>query len=298
MTIQLKKVLNFIPQPEEMEKDSKTIIVPWDFSEVAEYALEHAERIARTLNKRIELLHIVKKSTDLEEAKESMVRVTTEALVKYGIKPEFTILEGSIFSRISNYASDTKANMVIMGTHGISGIQKMTGSYALRVLLGSKVPFIVVQDRPRTEEKFSNIVFPIDFKGENKEKLFWAIYLGKYFNSKVHLFKYPVTDPLLLKKVTINLNFALRFLIQHGLEYEIHTASKGDFEKETLNLAQKINADLILIVTTKNLSIFDFLFGTREQYIIANSAKIPVMVVNPRASFVSMGQFMFGATSY
>jgi nucleotide-binding universal stress UspA family protein len=277
-----------------MEKDSKKIIVPWDFSDRSEFALEHAERIARTLDKNIELLHIVDKEEKISDMEIVMEKVSDEMLNKYGIKPTIKVMSGSIFNAISNYASDTKANMVIMGTHGIKGFQKITGSYALRVLLGSKVPFIVVQDRPRSEEKFSNIVFPIDFRSENKEKLYWAIYLGKYFNSKVHLFKYPINDPSLKKKVDINLNFAIRFLIQNGLDYEIHTAPKGDFGKETLKFSHELNADLILIVTTKNLTFLDFMFGIREQYIIANSSKIPVMCVNPRASFAAMGQFMFG----
>lgn len=277
-----------------MEKDTRKIIVPWDFSDKAEFALEHAERIARTLNKNIELLHIVKKDEKLLEKKADMEKVTEEVFQKYGVRPAVKVMEGNIFTTISDYASDTKANMVIMGTHGIKGIQKFTGSYALRVLLGSKVPFIIVQDKPRSEEKLSNIVFPIDFRGENKEKLYWAIFLGKYFNSKVNIFKYPVTDPSLQKKININLNFAIRFLIQNSLDYEIHTAQKGDFGKETIKFAQDINADLILIVTTKNINFLDFIFGTREQYIIANSAKIPVMVVNPRSSFAAVGQFMYG----
>jgi nucleotide-binding universal stress UspA family protein len=276
------------------EKDTKNIIVPWDFSYVAEFALEHAERIARTLDKSIELLHIVKKEADIPAKEAEMLKVAEEAFQKFGVRPAIKVMQGSIFNTISNYASDSKANMVIMGTHGIKGIQKVTGSYALKVLLGSKVPFIVVQDKPRTEEKFSNIVFPIDFRGENKEKLYWAIYLGKYFNSKVHLFKYPFEDKALQKKVNINLNFAIRFLIQNHLDYQIHTAPKGDFKKETLKFAQDLNADLILIVTSRNLSLFDFIFGTKEQYVLANSAKIPVMCVNPRASFATMGQFMYG----
>jgi nucleotide-binding universal stress UspA family protein len=277
-----------------MDKDSKKIIVPWDFSELAEYALEHAERIARTLGKNIELLHIVPKSENIAAKEITLERVSEEAVSKFGVKPTIKVIAGSIFTTISNYASDTKANMVIMGTHGIKGIQKFTGSYALKVLLGSKVPFIIVQDKPRTEEKLSNIVFPIDFRGENKEKLYWAIYLGKYFNSKVHLFKYPINDPSLKKKVDINLNFAIRFLIQNGLDYEIHSAPKGEFGKETVKFAQEINADLILIVTTKNATFIDFIFGSREQYILANSARIPVMVVNPHSNFASVGQFMFG----
>ncbi|MGC8824478.1 MAG: universal stress protein [Bacteroidales bacterium] len=276
------------------EKEGNKIIVPWDFSPVAGYALEHAERIARTTDKTIELLHIVKNESEIPAKEKELEAIAAVAFEKYGVRPETKVMEGSIFTTISNYASDTKANMVIMGTHGIKGIQKITGSYAFKVLLGSKVPFVVVQAPPRSEEKLSNIVFPIDFRSENKEKLYWAIYLGKYFNSKVHLFKYPVTDPSLQKKVNINLNFAIRFLIQNSLDYEIHTAPKGEFGKETLKFAQNINADLILIVTAKNISFIDFIFGSREQYIIANSAKIPVMVVNPRASFATMGQFMYG----
>ena len=118
----------------------------------------------------------------------------------------------------------------------------------------------------------------------------------KGVDCKVHLFKYPVTDSSLQKKININLNFTIRFLIQNNLDYEIHTAPKGEFGKETIKFAQESNADLILIVTTKNINFFDFIFGTREQYIIANSAKIPVMVVNPRSSFAAMGQFMYGQT--
>jgi hypothetical protein len=38
----------------------------------------------------------------------------------------------------------------------------------------------------------------------------------------------------------------------------------------------------------------DYLFGAPEQFIIANPRKIPVMVVNPKASFAKMGQFMYG----
>jgi nucleotide-binding universal stress UspA family protein len=279
-----------------MEKDSKKIIVPWDFSDVAGYALEHAERIARTLDKNIELLHIVDKTDRISDKEAQLERVAQDAYLRFGVKPSVKVMEGSIFTTISNYASDTRANMVIMGTHGIKGIQKFTGSYALKVLIGSKVPFIIVQDKPTSDTKMSNIVFPIDFRSENKEKLYWAIFLGKYFNSKVHLVKYPVNDTSLQKKININLNFAVKFLIQNSLDYEIHTAPKGEFGKETVKFAEEIKADLVLIVTTKNISFIDFIFGTREQYIIANSAKLPVMVVNPRSSFVSMGQFMYGGS--
>ena len=53
-------------------------------------------------------------------------------------------------------------------------------------------------------------------------------------------------------------------------------------------------ADLILITTTKNINIADYVLGAQEQAIIANSSKIPVMCVNPRAAYAQVGQFMWG----
>jgi nucleotide-binding universal stress UspA family protein len=274
------------------------ILVTWDFTNVSQFALEHAVRISRSINKKICLLHIVSPKcteSEISEKKTQMEKVCEDTKQKFGIKPEIIIVEGSIFTDISKYASDNNASLVVMGTHGIKGSQKIFGSWALKVIVGSSVPFIVVQDFPNSHEKYSDIVFPIDFKSENKEKLNWAIFLGKYFNSKVHLFKYPVKDRSLQRKIDTNLNFAIRFLVQNNLNYEIHSPLKSnDFTKDTVEFAKQINADMILIVTTKYITILDYMFGAKEQRIIANKEKIPVMCINPKANFATMGQFMFG----
>ena len=90
------------------------------------------------------------------------------------------------------------------------------------------------------------------------------------------------------------MNFAIKYLIQNNIDYEIHEVPKGNFAEQTIDFAQKINADLILIVTTKNITFADYVIGASEQYIIANSSKIPVCCVNPKASFAKLGQFMGG----
>lgn len=276
---------------------SRMLLVPWDFTLMAEFALEHALRIAKTLDKEITLLHVVPAETPQEKKEEVLARLVekaTEVTNTHQIKPYTVVLEGHIFSAISDYAGEIEANMVIMGTHGIQGAQKFTGSWALKVIAGSKVPFLVVQSHPNNTERFKNIVFPIDFRSEDKEKLYWAIYLGKYFNSTVHIFRKQATDSSLIKKTNVNLNFAIRFLIQNNLEYMIHEAPKGNFNKETVKFAQEINADLILIMTSKHITFFTYFLGAPEQELIANGARIPVMCVNPRANFAKMGQFLYG----
>lgn len=281
-----------------MEKQEKELLVTYDFTTVSENALEHAVRISKYTDSPVRLLHVIDEGSEAdirkEEAESRLSLVCEQCFEKFGLKPGHEILMGSIFKTIGKFASDHDARMVIMGTHGIKGMQKLTGSWALKVIVKSKVPFLVVQEKPTDKHRFTDIVFPIDFKAETREKLQWAIYLGKYFNSKIHLFKPPTQDKSLVKKINTNINFAVRYLIQNNIAYEIHVAKKtGNFAKETLAFAQEIDADLILIMTSKGINMTDYVFGLPEQEIIANSARIPVMAVNPRVGISSISSVMY-----
>ena len=280
------------------DQDNNVIVVTWDFTHVSEYALAHAVKIAYIRRYEIKLLHIVDtgvSSEKIENARRKMVQVCDDTYKYNGVICKVVVKEGNLFSAISDYVSESNTQLVVMGTHGRKGSQKLFGSKALKVIAGSNTPFIVVKAKPTESVKISNVVFPIDFKSENKEKLQWAIYIGNNFQSKVHLVKYPVTDSDLQKRVNTNLNFAIRFLKQNDIEYEIHTASKkGSFARATIRFAEKINADLIIVTTTKHITVFDYIFAADEQEIIDNSAKIPVMCVNPRTGFSGKAQYLYG----
>lgn len=280
-----------------MEENKKLIVVPWDFTQVAENALGHAAKIGRTIGGEICLLHIVDESIKprQEGEKKTLLRhVAEEGAAKYYMSVTAQVKKGSIFTSIAEFVNSKEAELVVMGTHGMKGMQKITGSWALKVVVKSKVPFIVIQDPPPDQERYRNIVFPIDFRVENKEKMGMAIFMGKYFDSKVHILKSSTTDRSLRTKTNINLNFAVKYLIQNNIDYEIHELPHGKFAQNTIDFAHKINADLILIMTTKNITMADYMLGASEQFIIANSSRIPVCCVNPKASFAKVGQFMYG----
>lgn len=280
-----------------MDQEKKTIMITWDFTEKSYFALEHAIRISNIVKNNLLLFHIVSTEEEVDEAKKRLDQAVLDIKEKYNEDVDYFVNSGKIFNEISIYASeeDNKVNFVIMGTHGMKGTQKLFGSWALKVVVGSSVPFIVVQAPPPEKDRYTDIVFPIDFKSENKEKLQWAIFLGKYLNSRIHLYKAPVADKNLQKKINVNLNFAIRFLIQNNIEYEIHTAVKSNnFTKEILAFTKSINADLILITTTKHITFMDYVFGAKEQYLLSNNEKIPVMCINPKSNFAKVGQFMYG----
>ncbi|RKE03210.1 universal stress protein [Marinifilum flexuosum] len=274
-----------------MESTKRSLLVAWDFSTVAEYALDHASIFAENVEAEVILVHIVKKESQLEEAKVKMAEAVEKIYKEKNIRPEFIVRDGSIFTTINDVAKEMNAMLVLMGTHGIKGMQKLTGSWALKVIVGSRVPFVVVQ-APPVQKKYSSVVLPVDFKKENKEKLSWAEFLGKFFKAKMRIITPKMPEGQMLQRTKANLVFAKKYLESRGIDYEIDTADGGnDFAMETVEFAKKIDADIILIMTTKNISFQDYMLGAHEQFVIANSAHIPVMCVNPRTDLSKYGSF-------
>lgn len=273
-----------------MEITNQRLIVPWDFSPVTENALKYALKIgAFSQHYTIDLIHVVesgglfaKGKLNTKDASEKIKIDVARIKETYGVEVKPIVQDGSIFHTISEYAFDTEAEMVIMGTHGIKGVQKLTGSWALKVIAGSNVPFLVVQDSPKNERIFENVVMPLDFRVNEKERLRWALKVAQEYGSRIHLILPFSSDSGIQKKVNYNLAFAKKHLDSHEINYEIHSASKGNsFSDEIIKLAVDIEADLILIMTTPNLDFTDYMFGAQEQYVIANNAKIAVMCINP-----------------
>ena len=268
-----------------MENQSKPILIPTDFTVVAQYAVELAAPFARSNNTGIVLVHIVKKADEIPDATDKVELEAKQAAKDFGVRVTGIVREGSIFSTIGETADELDASLIFMGTHGVKGTQKLLGSWALKVIVTSKIPFIVVQAPPR-KNTIDRIAFPIDFKRENREKIGWAYYVAKMFNSKVYILRSaPARDKKIEQNVRINQSFTEKFLRSKNIGFEVAVAKgKESFAKESLQHAEEIDADLILITTTKGISFTDFVLGTSEEDAITNSANIPVMCINPRKS--------------
>ncbi|MCF6366375.1 MAG: universal stress protein [Bacteroidales bacterium] len=270
--------------------NNRPIIIPWDFSDLAEFALQHAEKMAKIVKCDILLLHIVKKKSEIEKATEKLESTVLEQGKKYGIRPKFVVREGSIFTDINKIIDEENAFFAIMGTHGIKGMQKFTGSWALKVIIGSSAPFIVVQDSPQSDN-LNKIVFPVDFKFSEKEKLVWAEFIHRFFKSKFYLCYIDSNDQIFKKKIIANMMIAKKFLTEKGVDYDIVKLEGKNLSDEALLYADEIKADLIMITTTKNISFHDYMLGASEQKLIANEKKIPVMTINPRKDLTKLTGF-------
>ncbi len=276
-----------------MEDTTKTIVVPYDFTDVAGYALDHAVKFAKHLNKDVALLHIVKKSKEIEESTSKLQEIAEKATNEHGVQIKAFVREGTIFETINQVSEEVDSALAIMGTHGMKGMQKITGSWALKVIVGSKVPFLVVQQPPVTD-KLEKIVFPIEFKHEDKEKLRWANYLNKFYKVKILIVTHEVSDLSLKRRTDANIAFAKKYLENKKIDYNIDILPPKEFSKAVINYAKEQEAQLVLIMTTPNPSITDYAFGAVEQKLIANEAKVTIMCVNPRQDLTKYGGFSAG----
>lgn len=262
-----------------MDPNNRKILIPYDFSELSDYAVKHAVQIAKITESSLEFLHIVHDLHDEQKALNKLEQVGNGIGKKYGLQVDCHVRPGKVSAAIRTYAETIDAFLVVMKTQEPSRKEKLLGSRSVRVMAGSKIPFFVVQAPPK-RLALRRVVFPIDFRKENKEKLAWISYLSKYYTSKVFLLKPNASDYI----IRTNLEFAKRSLEGKNIDYEIVTAKrKFNMVHETIEFAHNIDAELIIIMLSKNITVAKAMMGLKDQNYISNKYKIPIMCLNARS---------------
>jgi nucleotide-binding universal stress UspA family protein len=261
------------------------ILVPTDFTPVADCAIDHAIEIARLFNHKVCLLHIVgkKASSDYRDlVLDKMKKISQSNQARTGINISFKIAEGSIFDEISSTANELNAEFIVMGIHGKQGVQHIVGSYAYKVICSSKVPVMVVKKKHH-HVGFNNIVIPISFNIETAQKINKAIKFAKYFDSTIHIIGvlrskssvYKIKKEALLKNV-------MDFVENAGVKVkaEVIVRAGADLDDEVLRYSREIDADLIMIVAEQS-GRFNLVMGRNDAEQIIDKADIPVLTVMP-----------------
>ncbi len=141
----------------------KKILVPVDFSNHSEYALEVAANIAKKQNAEIIAVHMmglndaVLTRDESKEAFEAMfyLKLAEKRFAEFldkdylkGIKVTDTVHNYKIFSELNDVASDFEADLIVMGSHGSSGLKEVfVGSNTEKVVRTSEIPVLVIKHR-------------------------------------------------------------------------------------------------------------------------------------------------------
>ncbi len=139
----------------------KKILVPLDGSELAKKALDHAEKLAKTFDAEIVLFQVVPfmpiyGSPELvtplivdEKQKEAAERYLTnlaEEMKKRGHKVTSMVRTGQqVAVEIIDFAKESGADLIVMCTHGRSGITRwVLGSVAHKVITRAETPILLI----------------------------------------------------------------------------------------------------------------------------------------------------------
>ncbi|MBI5928710.1 MAG: universal stress protein [Chloroflexi bacterium] len=147
------------------------ILVPLDGSSLAEQALPHAIELAQKFNSEIHLIQVIVQYSGAitpyeldykmtETFREAAIREAHEYLhrieglfIAKGIKPvAIKVIEGMVAESILEYAAHYGIQLIVMGTHGRSGVGRWVfGSVAEKVLRVSDCPVFLVRATAETK---------------------------------------------------------------------------------------------------------------------------------------------------
>jgi nucleotide-binding universal stress UspA family protein len=276
-----------------------TTLVPIDFSENSFLAMDHAVALSKVVieNKgHITLLHVIEGS-DFNSVSDSFEVETgsRDALAIEGAfnrlrklaeknqnatKSTFTcvVAGGKAYKKIAEVAELINSDVIVMGTHGSSGVQAFAGSNASKVIQIAPCPVVVVKEK-RYAGSYKNIVLPLDLTVETKQKVNTAVKIAEYYKATIHIVTMSSSDEFLSRRLTANLAQVEGYLEDRGIAYTT-SILEGNFVSNTISFAKAKNADLIIIMAERDRGFTEYIFGTMAQQIV-NRSSIPVMAVKP-----------------
>jgi nucleotide-binding universal stress UspA family protein len=145
------------------------LLVPTDFSEYADGALDYAIELAKTLQARLTVLYVYYlPSLALGEVSPVVIDDTLQAMetnarqqaqkalarvLRAGLQGDSVIVEGTPFQMIIDTATDKGADLIVMGTHGRTGLSHvLMGSVAEKVVRLAPCPVLVTRGTTDTPD--------------------------------------------------------------------------------------------------------------------------------------------------
>ena len=277
----------------------KEIIVAIDFSKGSLHALKYAIHFANTAKCNIMMVYVDNHSgqdipfspesgevrdellRNFEELAESVRPVLTEGKLCYKMR------KGKVYQELATQARINKADLILSGTHGISGFEEFwIGSNAFRIVSYAPCPVITVRSSFDVSRPISNIVIPIDHTVDTIQKLPLAATLAQLFNSQIHILALHSSRLKTLQtKIETTVVKVEKYLSKCDVAFNAEFRFAENLTNTTLEFAAEADTDLIIIMTERESSDANILLGQFAQQMV-NFSPVPIMSVQPKEVFV------------
>lgn len=273
----------------------KKLLVPIDFSGDSVNALEHAIVIANKFKADVRMIHVKSKysnydetfdfkdfntvlSTSIKDYFEIKLKKYKDTL--YG-KLDYKIREGKIYIEICNQAKYDDSDLIVMGTHGVSGFESLwMGSNAYRVVSHAPCPVLSLR-HDYSKKDFKKIVLPLDTTKETRQKVPLITEMAKAFNAEILVVTISETDKQsIIRKLEQYNQQVSEYISNKGVKCTTDNLLGSNLTDITIEYAEKNGADLIAIMTEQSESAKNIFLGPYAQQMV-NHSTIPVMSFRP-----------------
>ena len=298
----------------------KRILCPIDFSDHSRHALDHAVAIARWYESTITLLHVctaipvaayapgtpilpsaVLTSADRDELRASMKRLADDEGAG-DLPVQMEVVEGNTVGEILATAERLPSDLLVMGTHGRSGFERLVlGSATEKVLRKAACPVLSVPREmkdavPVAPVVFKTILCAIDFSDCSMNALNYAISLAQEADARLtvlHVLEFApewptreagrvedsVTDYVteVEKERRTRLAAAVPDSVREFCAVETAMAYGSPYV-EILRAADEQNSDLIVIGVHGRNAADVLFFGSTVQHVVRQAA-CPVLTL-------------------
>lgn len=260
------------------------IVVGFDFSSGSANAVDLTIDIANRWHTDIRLVYVKEKEED-----EAPIRAEIErrnagvAHLLHDIKLEYVIRQGKVYEQLTAQAIEDQALMIVVGTNGMSGFEtNWIGKNTYRTITDSPVPVLSVRENFNFKKNLERIVVPLDSTTDTRQKVPFAARMAKTFGSEVHLLGLYTSDS---KDIRSLVNGYVDQVEKYLDKYDIkHVTKFVDASKNltvtTLEYADEVEADLIVIMTEQEKALTSWLIGNYAQQML-HLAKHPILSIRP-----------------
>ena len=278
----------------------KKILVPVDFSLTSMKALEQAAFLAKKNGAEITLLHVVDyimphsniyyftiprsaeyEGTVLKECESQLQKLADKIKLRDSVTVNAITVPGKPREAIIKTADEIKADLIIMGTHGVSGFREfMIGSNAIRVISEASCPVLSIQQS--AEPGFKKILIPFRNRPHSREKVDYAIEMAEMYGASLYVLGIDAEmSEETHGKLQLQAEQIKKIAEGHHLVCETKVIDGSYLAEEILNFAKQEKADLILVMSDLDkMSVSDYIMGPFAQQIV-NHSHIPILSVHP-----------------
>ncbi|MBL8998576.1 MAG: universal stress protein [Gemmatimonadetes bacterium] len=276
------------------------IVVPLDGSTFAEHALDVAETMGRAFKSEVTLVSVVSGESAAATDSRGRTRLERSEVADYlvreaarlegnGIESAFTVRRGAVAEEVDNLADDMQADLIVLATHGRSGVERMLlGSMAHELVRITDTPLLLVRPTDRWTSRsvqFRRLLVSLDGSEGAEAVLRFVRALARRFESEIVLLSVPEKDT---EKETLE-----RYLTQVATAlqtrgYKCRVLITGSTPARTIvEAAMSERADLIVMATRgRGARETDSDLGTVTDRVVQHT-QVPVMVVPIRRTSVN-----------